>query len=197
MLGRVAPADEEPAATLDDRRRHLHDREARAGGQLAEDRQERSPVRRPRAPVSARVGRVEEDHNLSSADHEAPAVIVGETDGTVQDGAGSDGAHGHHHLGTERLELRGEERPTLPGLARERAPVAPAPVARSGRPGGPALDGIRQVEELFQVKPEPPDLAAQDHPAGARPLPRVVDAGDSRGLADQDEAGVAPAEGRR
>jgi hypothetical protein len=197
MLRRIPSADEKPAATLDDRRGHLSDREARARRQLAEERQERGPVGRPRAPVPARVGRVEEDHDLSPADLEPPPVIVGETDGTVQDRAGGDGAHGHHHLGTERLELRGEDRPTPPRLARERAPVAPAPAARSGRPGGPALDGVRQVEELLQVEPEPPDLAAQDHPSGARPLPCVVDAGDSRSLADQDEAGVAPAEGRR
>ena len=73
---------------------------------------------------------MEEDHDLSPADLEPPAVIVGEAEGPVQDSAGRDGAHGDHHLGTERLELRGEERPAPPRLAGERAPVAPAPVAR-------------------------------------------------------------------
>src|SRR5262245_46657517 len=40
ILGRVPSGDEKAAASLDDGGRHLHDREARASRQLAEERQE-------------------------------------------------------------------------------------------------------------------------------------------------------------
>ena len=176
---------------------HLHHGEAGARGQLSEEREERGAVGRPHAGVSARVRRVEEDHDLSPAGPEAPPVVVRETHGLVEHGARGDGAHGDHDLRAERLELGGEERLAPARLARERAAVSRAAAPRGPARRGPALDGVGQVEEVLEVEPETPDLAAQDHPAGAGPLPPVLDAGDSRRLADQDEPGVAPAEGAR
>jgi hypothetical protein len=140
---------------------------------------------------------MQEDDDLALAGLESPPVIVGEPDRPVQDGAGGDGADGHDHLRAERVQLRREERLTSAGLAGEGAAVPRPGPAGTARSGGPAFDGVGQVEEVLQVEPEAPDLAAQDHPPGAGPLAPVLDAGDSRSLADQHEPGITPAKGGR
>jgi len=193
MLGRVSPGHEEAPAALDDRRGHLDHREAGARGQLAEERKEGSAVGRPHGAVTARVRRVEEDHDLPSAVAVASPVVVRKTHGGTQDGASGDGAHGDDDLGSEHCELGGEERLASTRFARQGAPIARSGVARLGSSRGPALDGVGQIEEILEVEPETPDLAAHEHSPGPGPLPPVLDAGDARSLADQDEPRVAPA----
>ena len=134
MLRRVALRHEEASSALDDRRGHLHHGEAGARGQLSEEREKRGAVGRPHAGVSARVRRVEEDHDLSPARSVAPPVVVRETHGLIQHRARGDGAHGHDDLRAERLELGGEERLASASLARERAAVSAAGRSRGSRP---------------------------------------------------------------
>ena len=196
MFRRVALRHEEASRALDDRRAHLHHGEAGARGQLSEEREERGAVGGPHTGVSARVRRVEEDHHLPPARLVALSVVARQTHGLIQHRARGDGAHGHHDLRAERLELGREERLASASLARERAAVSAA--AAPADPGrGPALDGVGQVEEVLEVEPETPDLPSQEHPSGAGPLSPLLDAGDSRGLADEGEPGVSPAEGAR
>src|SRR5207247_10185338 len=63
-------------------------------------------------------------------------------------------------------------------------------------PRRPALDGVRQVEEVLEIEAESADLPTERHPCRSGPLAAVLDAPDAGGLTDEGEPGVgAPGRG--